>query len=761
VAHTPKDIESLQLQMSADIRNFEKAMQRMAEKTDRALRTVEQRASRGSANINRNLQLDTAKALNFEAARISASSSLSRLEAEVRQNSSAIRNSLQATAGALATVFAADSVANYADSYTRFTNSLKVAGLAGEDLAGVQENLYATAQKYGIQLESLGALYGRTAQGAKELGASQSDLQRFTEGVAAALKVQGGSEESSRGAILQLTQALGGAVVRAEEFNSINEGARPILQAVANNIDRFGGSVAKLRAEVLEGNVSSREFFQGILASVDELERSADQASLTISSAFQVLNNAIGKYIGETDQSLSATQRFSQGIILLSQNIDKVAPSIGLIAAVLAGRYATALAVSLGSTIKFRIEQARASLQSNAYSAALAENIGMMNAHATASARAAAATSGVGGAARVAGSALLGAFGGPIGLAVSAVAIALGGVAIAAAEAASRAAELDRGTKALKEQIDDVEFAIRKANAQLKGMQQPVSDAALKAAFLTGEQKKLADETFRVAAAIKAQTVALALKSAEEARTKVEERKAAADSAKTRTLRKEISPNFGGGTIGGVVPTVTGRDIAKGRAAAVQTPEGRAYQEAIDELARAEKALRDVQAIPLAGFIEKPSATKPDKKAAAAAARAEREAEKAARDSLRDDRRLEDDLYAAGDALLQAQRQRAMTAEEALKLELAAIDRAEAARKIDLDRDVADRNITAAERAELEEADKAIFCRSPRQCSARRRSGHSRRTYGRRAAIPRSDARAFAASIGHSPDGKGATEAGT
>lgn len=263
-----------------------------------------------------------------------------RVEQQVRASTSAMRTALLSSTAAIGAALSANQVKEYADGYTRFTNQLKVAGLEGSTLGKTQNDLYAIAQRYGIQLESVGTLYGRLSQGAKELGASQSDLLRFTSGVGAALKVQGGDAASSAGALLQLTQALGGQIVRAEEFNSINEGARPILQAVATGIDRFGGSVSKLRGEVIQGKVTSREFFEGFLKGSAGLEQQATKANLTIGASFVVLNNALGKYIGEADASLSATARFAGGVEALANNLDTIVPALTVIGVSFGARFA-------------------------------------------------------------------------------------------------------------------------------------------------------------------------------------------------------------------------------------------------------------------------------------------------------------------------------------------------------------------------------------------------------------------------------------
>ena len=166
--------------------------------------------------------------------------SMERVEQRMKASSAAIRSALLASTAGVAAAFSANQIKEYADGYTRFTNQLKVAGLEGQRLGRTQEDLFGIAQKYGVELESVGTLYGRATQAGKALGASQGDLLRFTSGVGAALKIQGGKATETSGALLQLAQLLGTGTVRAEEFNSVNEGARPILQAVANGITKYG-----------------------------------------------------------------------------------------------------------------------------------------------------------------------------------------------------------------------------------------------------------------------------------------------------------------------------------------------------------------------------------------------------------------------------------------------------------------------------------------------------------------------------------------
>lgn len=207
------------------------------------------------------------------------------------------------------------------DASTRITNALKVAGLEGEDLSGVYDRLFASAQKSAAPLEALVSLYSRAALVQGELNISTEEMLNFTDKIAVALRVSGQSASQSSGALLQLAQALGSGVVRAEEFNSILEGALPIAQAAAAGLDEAGGSVAKLRQLIINGKVSSEAFFRAFESGSVILEEKVGGAELTVSQAFVRLQNVLIKTGGKFNETTGASEAVAGAIDDLSVSV--------------------------------------------------------------------------------------------------------------------------------------------------------------------------------------------------------------------------------------------------------------------------------------------------------------------------------------------------------------------------------------------------------------------------------------------------------
>jgi len=251
----------------------------------------------------------------------------------------------------LATANVAGGLLNASEGYSRFGNSLRVAGLEGEQLLAVENALYASSRRNGVELESLGALYGRVNIAAGELGATETQMLQLVDGVSSAIRVQGGNASAASGAILQLAQALGAGTVRAEELNSIMEGMLPLLQAAAFASDKYKGSVARLRADVLAGNVTSKQFFDLILGGTTYLNDKAAKAPLTVAQSMVALRNAVTVTVGRLDKVWGVTRTIGAALGWVAENLDTAAVGFAVFAGVITAAYLPAMVAAAAATL--------------------------------------------------------------------------------------------------------------------------------------------------------------------------------------------------------------------------------------------------------------------------------------------------------------------------------------------------------------------------------------------------------------------------
>ena len=384
-----------------------------------------------------------------------------------------LSRTLTSMAGTFAAAFSAKEAIALADTFTRFEAKLINANVAAKDMAATQEKLFEIAKANGSEIVSVAELYGSLTTATSDLKTSQADLITITEGVAAALKVSGAGAAQASSVILQLSQAIASGKLTAQEYNSIIDASPALFQGLAKEIPGVNGSLGKLRQAMLDGKLTVDVLIPALTRMSDEMVNKAAKAPLTVEASLQNLRTSLVQFVGQADQSLGATEKLSFAIKLLGENLDTVAGAIAVVGAVMLGRYAGAMIASTAETIRYQV------------------------ALASMAARQAVATVGFSGMSRgalLATTAMRGLsgamafFGGPIGLAITAIALAIYGVS-------SRMAELKRRTQELPAAFGETESKI-----------QEYKQAQLDAASATAEAAKASRDR---AAALREETFAL------------------------------------------------------------------------------------------------------------------------------------------------------------------------------------------------------------------------------------------------------------
>lgn len=261
----------------------------------------------------------------FKQSNASAAKSFAGLERSAAGSLRNMQSLFRVGAGFLAGGFAAQQFRQFtrlADAATKMRNSLRVVGLEGDGLNAVYGELYKSAQQNAAPIESLVDLYSKLSLAQDTLGVSSQDLIKFTDGISVALRVGGTDAQAASGSLLQLSQALGGGVVRAEEFNSILEGTPTIARAVAKGLKEAGGSVSTLRTLVTDGQVSSSAFFKAFQVGSEELRAQADTSQTTVGQAFVRIGNSLLTVVGEFDKATGASGNFADTLSDVASGID-------------------------------------------------------------------------------------------------------------------------------------------------------------------------------------------------------------------------------------------------------------------------------------------------------------------------------------------------------------------------------------------------------------------------------------------------------
>lgn len=244
---------------------------------------------------------------------------------------------LAATAGA---AFSINQIKNYADSYTEIINKLKLVTNGQAELNTAMNDTYKIAQATASSWGAVNDVYSKYMSNAKALNLTQVETARLTEITSKSVAVSGSSAEAAAGALFQFGQALDGNILRAEEYNSLVDGAGGLLNAMAKGLSITRG---ELRQMMLDGKLSGRVITEALLKAGDSVDELYSKTDTTIAASFNLITTEVTKMVGEFDSATGASKTFVQGIKALSENMEGVVGAMTVGAAFISGTYIPAI----------------------------------------------------------------------------------------------------------------------------------------------------------------------------------------------------------------------------------------------------------------------------------------------------------------------------------------------------------------------------------------------------------------------------------
>lgn len=223
-------------------------------------------------------------------------------------------------AAPLAAAFSVAKIAQAAEEYTNLTNRLRIVTESSEQLARAQDDVFRVAQNSRQALDTTAQVYQRIAQNGKQLGLNLEQVASITETVAKSVALSGASAQAADAAMVQFGQALASGTLRGDELNSIMEQTPALAQAIARGL---GVTIGQLRSMGAEGKLSSEAIVTALQNQKDKVDQLSSTLQVTASQAMTAFSNSLVVTVGKLDQATSASSRFAQGILSLSQAMDR------------------------------------------------------------------------------------------------------------------------------------------------------------------------------------------------------------------------------------------------------------------------------------------------------------------------------------------------------------------------------------------------------------------------------------------------------
>lgn len=266
-------------------------------------------------------------------------------------------------------------VVSLSDEYGKLVAQLKLATEGQTEFQNAQNAVRRIATTSQADLSATASLYANITKGTRELGIAQTQVANITETVSLALKVSGATGGEAASAILQLSQAFASGTLRGDEFNSVNEAAPRLMQALA---DGMGVPIGALRKMAEEGQLTTAVLADSLPRALGTLREEAKSVE-SIAGAYTVLKNNILEMVGATAQSNGVVAALSGSINLLAENLTLAAGAMATVAAVKLGtslaaatREAYAAAAANQARLSSNLAAARADVAATASASALA-----------------------------------------------------------------------------------------------------------------------------------------------------------------------------------------------------------------------------------------------------------------------------------------------------------------------------------------------------------------------------------------------------
>lgn len=250
-----------------------------------------------------------------------------------------LNGTLRRLAAAMAAAFAAISLTKLiemADLYANLTGRLKLVTNSTQELTAAHDKLFAIAQRTQTSLAGTINLYTKMTGALRELGVTEAQRLRVTETINKAMVVSGASAAEQTAALGQLGQALASGTLRGDEFNSVNEAAPRLMDAIAAGLGRTKG---ELRAMAEQGQITSTAIVSSLTSQSAAIDAEFTQLPLTVGGALTMINNAMLRTVGVFDQNNQLSAGLAQNLAYLAENFNKVVAAAGGLAVMALGRW--------------------------------------------------------------------------------------------------------------------------------------------------------------------------------------------------------------------------------------------------------------------------------------------------------------------------------------------------------------------------------------------------------------------------------------
>ena len=226
----------------------------------------------------------------------------------------------------------AGSIVGMADAYTTLQNKLQPVTSSQAQVNELTGEMFELANRTRSEVGATTQAFVRFDRAMKGLGRSQNDTIRLTETINKALIVSGSTTQEAQSALLQLSQAFNSGRLNGDEFRAVSENMPMVLDALSKSMKVPVGALKELGSE---GKITSGELIKALDLIEAEVDAAFAKTTPTIAQAFVVLRNSASQFFGELNNATGVTNGIASALLILADNIDRVAVYLATAVAIL------------------------------------------------------------------------------------------------------------------------------------------------------------------------------------------------------------------------------------------------------------------------------------------------------------------------------------------------------------------------------------------------------------------------------------------
>ncbi|OEZ49212.1 hypothetical protein JAB1_29510 [Janthinobacterium sp. MP5059B] len=238
-------------------------------------------------------------------------------------------------------------IVKLSDEYTKLTAQLRMSTSSTQEYGEAYDNVKRIAASGQTDLAATAGLYAQMNDATKKLGISQAEVAGITEALNLGVKISGASAADSATAFKGLSDAFADGALSSQQFNDISQAAPEVMAAMAAGL---GVSKEALAGLAGAGLITADVMAVALPNALGELRKEAVQFE-TIGGSFTVLSNNVMEFTARQAESTGAVRLMTSGLEFLSNNLTLVVGVLETLTTAKFGSWAAGVVVATYSKV--------------------------------------------------------------------------------------------------------------------------------------------------------------------------------------------------------------------------------------------------------------------------------------------------------------------------------------------------------------------------------------------------------------------------